>query len=89
MSVTYERENPCICCGGHEFYIANKACKPCSYARVQQCWERNRGSYLASVKAWRKKNKDYMSLYRKSRYQMKRDAMPAIFAFYFMTGGKA
>lgn len=87
MSVTYQRAKPCVKCGGHEFYIASKSCKPCANTNAKQCWQRNSAAYVPLIKAWRKKNKDYISLYRKSRYQMKKDAMPAIFAFYLMTRG--
>lgn len=87
--VTYQRPAPCIHCGSHLFYINNRNCKPCSNKRSKELRLKNADAQRESLNAWRKKNKDYVSAYRKARYQMKRDAMPYIFAIYMMTRGEA
>lgn len=37
--ITYTREKPCMHCGGHEFYINGRGCRPCVLAREAERYQ--------------------------------------------------
>lgn len=88
-TVTYIRETPCRNCGSHEFYSIKRVCRQCCLNTSQAYRNNNKEKCRTSNAKWRKDNAEYLRWYFKARYEFKREVIPAIFAFYFMTGGKA
>lgn len=70
---TYYREKPCRKCGSHDFYLASQHCAPCLKAHNAVNNVRNRDKNREYQRSWSERNREYLKLYRKARYQLRKE----------------
>lgn len=77
--ITYERDKPCVKCGSHTFYLKELHCRNCSIRNARQWREKAmrdpeyREKQLANTRKWNQRNREYISLANKARYQLRKE----------------